>query len=164
LTPVTLLVVLHVFSTVATAGGVIGRNICSSQLARAEDLKTFLVLSDLTGRFELALVRPFSLLLFGSGVLLALLEGYPLFGFLQGGAVNWLLASNLLVLSIIGLIVFIFIPRDKVYAAALEESKTRGEITPALRATFSDPVLVWGHRWENFAGLAVIFLMIVKPF
>jgi hypothetical protein len=160
----TLLVVLHVFAAIATVAGVIGRDICSAQLARSEDLKTFLVLSDLTGRFEQVLVRPPSLVLFATGILLAFLQGYPLLGFLQGGAVNWLLVSNLLVLSIIGLIIFVFIPRDRVYSAALEDSKARGEITPALRATFSDPVLVWAHRWENLAGLAVIFLMIVRPF
>jgi hypothetical protein len=141
----------------------VGRNICSAQLARAEDLKTFLTLSDLTGRFELVLVRPASLVLFASGIILAFMEGYPMLGALQGGQVNWLFISNLLVLSIVALIIFVFIPRDKVYARALEESKASGEITPELRATFTDPVLKWAHRWENLAGLMVIFLMIAKP-
>jgi hypothetical protein len=164
MTLTTLLVVIHVFSAFATVAGIIGRNICSAQLARAQDLDMFLLLSDLTGRFEYVLVRGPSLVLFASGILLAFLEGYPLLGFVQGGAVNWLLVSNLLVLSIIGLIIFVFVPRDKVFAAALEDSKRKGLITPELRATFRDPVLIWAHRWENLAGLAVIFLMIVKPF
>jgi uncharacterized membrane protein len=108
-------------------------------------------------------VRPGSLLVAASGILLAFLEGYPLFGFLQGGSVNWLLLSNILVLSIVALIVFVFVPRGKVFDQILAEARAKNELTPALRATFHDPMVVWAHRWENFATLAIIYLMIAKP-
>ena len=159
-----LIVLVHIFSAFGTVAGMIGREVTSAQLARASDLRTFLALSQLTGRFDQRLVQPASMVLFVSGIVLAVLEGYPLLGFLQGGAVNWLLAANVLVLSIVALIVLVFVPRGRQYAEVLQEAETRGEITPTLRATLSDPVVVWAHRWENLAVGLVILLMVVKPF
>jgi len=159
-----LVVLVHIFSAFATVAGMIGREVTSAQLTRASDLRTFLALSQLTGRFDERLVQPASMVLFVSGIVLAIQEGYPLLGFLQGGAVNWLLAANGLVLSIVALIVLVFVPRGRRYAQALKEAEIRGEITPALGATLADPVVVWAHRWENLAVALVIFLMVVKPF
>ena len=39
------------------------------------------------------------------GIILALMAGFPILGFLQGASENWLLASNLLLLGVIVLMV-----------------------------------------------------------
>jgi uncharacterized membrane protein len=158
------IVVIHVMSSIALVGGMLGRELARVRLRRTTELNSFLVLLDLVGQFENILVRPGSLAVAASGILLAVLEGYPLFGFLQGGQVNWLFAANLLVLSIVAIIVLVFIPRGKRFDAQLAEAKRKGEITPDLRAEDADPVVVWAHRWENIAIFLVVFLMIAKPF
>jgi hypothetical protein len=144
--------------------GIVGREFARAQLRKTNDLPTFLGLLELVGRLDLVLVRPFSLALAASGILLAFLEGYPMLGFLQGGPVNWLLVANLLVLSIIALIVLVFVPRGRVFDQILADAKSKGTITPALRSEDAEPVVVWAHRWENVATLAILVLMIAKPF
>lgn len=158
------IVVVHVLSSIGMVAGIIGRELTRVQLRQLEDLPTFLSLLHLVGRFDNLLVRPFSLALAASGILLAFLEGYPMLGFLQGGQVNWLLTANLLVLSIIALIVLVFVPRGRVFDQILADAKSKGTITQALRAEDDGVVVVWAHRWENAATLLILILMIAKPF
>lgn len=158
-----LIVVVHVFSAIAMVAGLVARELTRMQMRKTNELAGYLTLLDMVGRFENILVRPGSMLIAVSGILLAVLEGYPLFGFLQGGQVNWLLISNLLVVSIVALIIFVFIPQGKQFDRLVAESKQKGEITPALRDEDGRPILVWAHRWENVATALILFLMIAKP-
>ena len=159
-----LLVFIHVMAAALLVAGIVGRQITRSQAAKTDDLRTFLGLSTLAGRFENLLVQPGSLVVILVGVVLAVMEGWPVFGFLQGGATNWLLVSNLLILSMIAEIIFIFVPRGKVYEKVLQAAVAKGEITPELQASFNDPVVYWAHRWEEIAIVLIIFLMVTKPF
>lgn len=159
-----LIVVVHVFSTLGMVAGIVGREITRRQMQVTTDFNTFMGLLGLAGRFDTGLVRPFSSALGLSGILLAVLEGYPLLGFLQGASQNWLLVANLLVLSIFFLIAFVFVPRGRRYDAILEEAKAKGEITQALRDEDREPVNLWAHRWENIATALIVLLMITKPF
>lgn len=159
-----LIIVVHVFGAMAMVAGVIGRELTRIQMRATHDFKTFLGLLELTGRFDKLLVQPTGFVIALSGIALAVIEGYPLFGFLQGGQVNWLLAANLLVITILLLVVFVFVPRGRRYDVMLQEAKRQGEITPALRAEDRDPVVVWAHRVENAATLLIVFLMVTKPF
>jgi hypothetical protein len=120
--------------------------------------------SALTGRFENNLVRPGSIVVIIAGIILAVIGGWPIFAVLQGGAANWLLVSNLLLLSIIAEIVFIFVLRGKVYEKVQQDAVARDGITPELRATFQDPVVRWAHLWEEISVILIIYLMIAKPF
>ena len=159
-----LLVAVHVIGTIVMVAGGIGRQFVRYQAQRAGDLNRFLARSVLAGRFETLMVRPGSLAVAASGIILAVLGGWPLFGFLQGAAANWMLVANLLVLSIILTIIFVFIPRGKIYEQLMQEAIAKGEITPALRASFNDPLVRRAHAWEAVATVAVIFLMFTKPF
>jgi hypothetical protein len=159
-----LLVVVHVFGAIALVAGLVGRQFARAQAKRAAEFDIFIAMQDLAGRFEFALVRPPGLFLAASGIALAYLQGYPLLGFLQGGRVNWLLASNLLVLSVVAVIAFIFIPRGKVYEQRLREAQREGQMTPALRATLEDPVVRAAHLWEGVAVAIIIVLMTTRPF
>lgn len=161
---ISLLVFIHVMSAFLMVAGIVGRQITRSQALKTGDLKVFLEMSTMAGRFENSLVRPGSMIVVVAGIILAVLGGWPIFGFLQGGSTNWLLVSNLLMLSIIAMIFVIFLPRGKVYEVVLQEAIARGEITPSLRASFQDPVVRWAHRWEEIAIILIIYLMIAKPF
>lgn len=158
------IVVVHVLSSIGMVTGIVGRELTRAQMRRTNALPTFLTLLELVSRFDNLLVRPFSMAIAASGILLAFLEGYPMLGFLQGGQVNWLLAANLLVLSMAALIVLVFIPRGKTFDQILADAQREGTITQALRSHDADPVQVWAHRWENVATLAILVLMIAKPF
>jgi uncharacterized membrane protein len=159
-----LIVVAHVFGAIAMVAGILARELTRMQMRRTNDFDVFLGLLVMVGRFDTILARPSSLVVALTGILLAWLQGYPLLGFLQGGQVNWLLVSNLLVISVILLIGLVFVPQGRQFEAILEDAKRKGEITPELRAEDARPLVVWAHRWENIAVALVVFLMIAKPF
>ena len=161
---ISILVFLHVMAAILLAAGIIGRQITRGQAGKTDDLPVFLGLSTLAGRFENLLVRPASLVVIIVGVILAARGGWPVFGFLQGGAVNWLLVSNLLIMSMVAEIIFVFLPRGKIYEKCLQDALVKGEITPDLRAAFDDPVVHWAHRWEEISLVVIIFLMVTQPF
>src|SRR5215471_833302 len=99
-----------------------------------------------------------------TGLAAAGLRGHSLFGFLRGEGPVWPFAALLIYLSIIPLIVLVFLPKGRVYQAALVEAESRGEVTSALRAAIEDPAVAAARGYE-FVMIAVLaFLMIVKPF
>jgi uncharacterized membrane protein len=155
---------LHVLSAMALVAGIVGRQLVRSQARKTADLKTFQELSALAGQFENKLVIPGSNLVFVFGLALALLQGWPILGFLQGAPQNWLLVSNLLLVSMILVIPLIFVPRGKLFEAALKEALEHGEITPPLTARYNDPVVRRAHLWEEISLAGIIILMITKPF
>lgn len=87
-----------------------------------------------------------------------------MFGFLQGASTNWLLVSTLLYLAIYPLVIFIFIPRGKIFGEALEDAVAKGEITTELRAAFHDPLVRVAHYAEAILVGAIVYLMVMKPF
>src|SRR6185369_9725248 len=94
--------------------------------------------------------RP-SIVVVGLGLFAAWRGGWPILGFLQGGSVNWVLASLVLYLSLVPLIVWVFLPRGRVFELALQEAVAGGRVTPALREAFADPVVTAAHAWELVA-------------
>ena len=164
MTWISFLVYFHVMAAILLVAGIVGRQVTRSQAQKTDDLQIFLGMSTLAGRFENLLVRPGSIAVVLIGVVVAVLEGWPIFGFLQGGAVNWLLVSNILILSMFAIIPLIFVPRGKAYEKALQDAAAKGAITPELRAAFQDPVVRWAHLWEEIALVLIIFLMVTKPF
>jgi len=91
-------------------------------------------------------------------------QGWPILGFLQGGAVNWVLVSILIYLSIMVFVVRVFLPRGKLSEAALQEAVARGQVTPRLTEAFNDRAVAAGHLYELVALVVIVYLMVVKPF
>ena len=100
----------------------------------------------------------------GLGLLAAWRGGWPILGFLQGGSANWILVSLVLYLTLVPLILWVFLPRGRVFEGALRDALAEGRVTPALRAAFADPVVAAAHAWELIAIVLVIALMVTKPF
>ena len=132
--------------------------------ARTDDLATLRTLAGLGGVFERAMVRPATFVVLVTGLVSAWARGWPILGFLQGGASNWVLAALLIYLSVIPLIIFVFVPKGRVYHMALEEASARGEVTAALRSAIDDPQVRAARGYEIFMILALVWLMITKPF
>lgn len=107
-------------------------------------------------------VIPGSILATIFGVLLALVAGVPMFGFLQGASSNWLLVANVLILSELVLVPGVFLPRGKIFGQHLEEAIRRGQVTPELRASMDDPVVCLSHVYELAATALIVILMVFK--
>ena len=56
-------------------------------------------------------------------------EGLPLLGPFVGAGANWLFVSLLLFLSVLPLVPLVFLPRGRVFEAALEEAEAAGVVT-----------------------------------
>lgn len=154
---------VHVASAIWFAAGLLGRWYALSASARASELKLTRAFADLSGRFENAMVIPGSVAVLLSGIVTALLGGFPLLGPIQGGP-SWLLAALLIFAAIMALVPTVFLPRGKIFGAALEDAAARDEVTPRLRTAFADPVTVRSH-WAELIGVgAILVLMVLKPF
>jgi len=156
--------ILHILAAMAFVTGIVGREITRSQARKTADLKIFQELSSLAGQFESKLVMPGSLLVLLFGLVLALIQKWPILGFLQGAPQNWLLVSNLLLVSMVLIVPTIFLPRGKVFETSLKEAVDQGVITPQLTLSFNDPLVRLAHRWEEISLLLLIILMVAKPF
>src|SRR5688500_12837600 len=110
------------------------------------------------------MVIPGNLAVIGFGVILALITGAPMLGFLQGASQNWLLLAN--VLLILGLVAvpLVFIPRGKKFDPILKDALLKGEMTRQLRGALDDPVVRFVHWYEMVSLVIVVALMVFKPF
>jgi len=160
----TLLRFLHVLSAFGLIAGILGRNITIGQAGRASEIRGIELLLRLASRFEMLMVRPGSLLVLVLGLGTAWRQGWPIFGTFEGAASNWLLASLGLYVTVILLVPLAFIPRGKRFDAALRDSIKAETITPKLRAALQDNVVRAAHAYEIGAGIAIIYLMVAKPF
>ena len=155
---------LHIISVIVAVGGLFARQLLRSYAQKAPDIRAFAEFSRAAGQLERLMVIPGmnAVLLFG--VILAVIGGLPIFGFLQGASQNWLLLSNLLLVGVLVIIPTVFIPRRKKYAPLLDAALAKGEITPELRAAMGDKIVRLAHWYEDFAVIAIAALMVLKPF
>jgi hypothetical protein len=158
-----LLIATHAFVGAVFLGGLIGRWIVLGLAERASSLTSMQLLTRTAAPFE-RIVIVGSMVVLVLGVLLALAQGRPFLGPLQGTPVDWLFASVVLFVSVLPLVPFVFIPRGKVFEAALAEAAALEQITPALRAAWRDPVVRAAHVYELLAVSAIFLLMVTKPF
>ena len=160
----TLIVTFHVLTVFWLVAGIIGRDVCGRQAARASDLASLRTLAGLGSLFERTMVRPATFIVLLTGLWAAWLRGWPILGSLQGGGTNWVLVALLVYLSVIPVIIFVFIPRGRVYQRALEDAHVKGEITPALRAALLDPAVAAARTYELVMVATLVWLMVARPF
>jgi hypothetical protein len=155
---------LHIASAIWFVGGILARQIVRAYAKRTDDVRRFATLSEAAGRIESTMVIPGNMAVIVFGVILGLLIGAPILGFLQGASRNWLLVSNIL-LIIAGLQVpLIFLPRGKKFDVILNDALAKGQMTPELRLHLDDPVVRLAHWYELVMIAVVVFLMVFKPF
>jgi hypothetical protein len=158
-----LLAVGHAVLGILFFCGLVGRAIVLALAERAETLGAMRTLAKSAAPFEWLVIRIGAIALL-SGLVVAIFQGRPVLGPIQGGHVDWLFASILLLLTTAPLPPLVFLPRGRVFGAALAEAMARDEVTPDLRAAWRDPVTRAAHVWELVAVSAVLVLMIAKPF
>ena len=155
---------LHIASAIWFIGGVLARQIVRAYAKRSDDVQRFAVMSEAAGRIESTMVIPGNFAVIVVGVILGLMTGAPILGFLQGASRNWLLVCNVLLLFGSLNIPLVFLPRGRIFDSALKDALARGQMTPELRASINDRIVRTVH-FEELSLLAVIvFLMVFKPF
>jgi hypothetical protein len=149
----------HISLAFAMVAGLTGRWILLTRAAGADDVERAHLLAETAGPFEriVQVVSP-TVVLFG--LVTAWAQGYPWLGLTTG----WMLLTMLLIIPIIVLIPTVFVPRGRVFEAAMAEARAAGTVTPALRAAWADPAVAMARRYEVGATAAIVFLMVVKPF
>ncbi len=154
---------LHIIAVAITIGGMFARQLVRGFAKRSDDIKTVASLTPVALRIDRTMVIPWSNLILVLGIILALMQQWPIFGFLQGAAQNWLLVSNILLIIMLALIPTIFIPHNKKVAALLQTALTEGRITPELSAALNDQRNRIAHHAEEIIVLAIAALMVLKP-
>lgn len=156
--------VLHVLIAIGFVSGLIGRAVILRLAARSSEVARLGPRLEASGIFERWLVIPGSMAILVSGILLAWLAGYPVFGFLRGHGPYWVPLAIFAFLTTVPWVPLVFLPRGAVFGAAIEASRKVGRITPELANEFSHPVVRAGHVYEFAVVLVLLFLMVAKPF
>jgi hypothetical protein len=155
--------IAHALTGILFVGGLVGRWIVLGLAERADTITSMRTLTRAAGPFERIVIQGGGLMA-GLGVVTALAQGRPFLGPLQGASVDWLFVSILLLLSVQPLVPLVFLPKGRVFAAALEDAANRDEVTPTLRAAWRDPLVRAAHVYELVIVTVVLVLMIAKPF
>src|SRR3990172_9224905 len=92
---------LHILCAMLMVGGMFARQMVRAYANKSGDVQIVASLLRAAGQVDRRLVIPSSNLVILIGIILALLVGWPILGFLQGASQNWLLLSNILVVAIL---------------------------------------------------------------
>ena len=155
---------LHITAVAITIGGMFARQLVRGIARKNDDIRTVASLTQAAVRMDRAMVIPGSNLMILFGILLAVMQKWPIFGFLQGADRNWLLVSNLLLIVMIVLIPGVFIPHNKKVESLLQTALTEERVTPELSAALNDRRNLLAHHVEEAIVLIVAALMVLKPF
>jgi len=154
----------HILAVAITIGGMFARQLVRGFAKRSDDIKTVASLTPVALRIDRTMVIPWSNLIFLLGIILALMQQWPIFGFLQGTAQNWLLVSNILLIIMLALIPTVFIPHNKKVETLLQTALADGRVTPELSAALNDKRNQRAHQAEEIIVLVIAALMVLKPF
>lgn len=155
---------LHILMAFLMVTGVMGRDLTFLRARSAGTLDATLALLHLSEFFERRMVIPGAILVFFFGLATALLQRWPILGFLQGGSVNWVLVSLMLFLLVQLFLVPELARRSRQRKHALDVAITSGTLTPELRAALNDPTVARLRTIELALIGMIIVLMVLKPF
>ena len=160
-----LMKLLHVLAAFWLISGVVGRGLAFWQARRADNVQAIHALLKVSEFFERYAVIPVSVAVLVFGLIVTWMQKWPLFGFLQGAASNWLLVSSLLYVGISTVIAPLgLVARRKERERAMQEALAQGTITLRLMAALNDRVVLWFRAGELATLVVIIILMVIKPF
>jgi len=155
---------LHILAVTITVGGMFARQLVRGLAKKSDDVKTVASLTNVAVRIDRAMVIPWSNAILVVGIILAVIQKWPVFGFLQGALQNWLLVSNVLLVMMLVLIPTVFVPHSKKVETILQSALAEGRITAELNAVLTDKKNKLAHHAEEIIVLIITALMVLKPF
>lgn len=155
---------LHILAVTITVGGMFARQLVRGLAKNSDDVKTVASLTIVAVRIDRAMVIPWSNAILVMGIILAVIQKWPIFGFLQGASQNWLLVSNLLLVMMLTLIPTMFVPHNKKVETILQTALAEGRVTSGLSAALDDNKNKLAHHAEEVIVLIITALMVLKPF
>lgn len=153
-----LLKLSHLVLAMALVAGLTGRWLMLRRAAASDDVEDSARIAELAGPFE-RLVIVSSMLVLPAGLATAWAQGYPWLGLTTG----WMLLTVLLIIPILVMVPTVFIPRGRVFEAAMADARAKGIVTPGLRRAFADPAVAFARRYEIAAIAIIVALMVLKP-
>jgi hypothetical protein len=153
----------HALLGVLFVGALVGRFIVLGMAERAATIADMRTLTRAAAPFERMVIGG-GMIMLALGVATAIAQGRPFLGPLQGAHVDWLFVSVVLVVVGFALPPLVFVPRGRVFEAALADAVAQDVVTPRLVAAWRDPVVRAAHLVELIAVGIVLALMISKPF
>jgi hypothetical protein len=161
----TLMKLLHVLAAFWFMSGLVGRDFAFWWAGKVKDVHAAHALLQVSEFFERYAVIPVSVAVLLFGLIVTWMQKWPLFGFLQGSASNWLLISFILFVGISVVIAPLgMVARRKERTRALEEALTQGTITLRLMAALHDKVVTRFRAAELVIVVVIIILMVTKRF
>ena len=154
----------HILAVAITLGGMFARQLVRANARKSDDVKVVASLTHLAVRLDRTMVIPWSNIMILMGIVLAVIQKWPIFGFLQGASQNWLFVSNILLIIMVIIIPAVFIPHNRKVEVLLQAALSDGRITPELTAALDNKVNKFGHLAEEAIILVVAALMVLKPF
>jgi uncharacterized membrane protein len=85
---------LHIIAVTITIGGMFARQLVRGFAKKSDEINVVASLTRVAVRIDRVLVIPWSNIMIVMGIILAVMQKWPIFGFLQGASQNWLLVSN----------------------------------------------------------------------
>ena len=155
---------LHILAVAITVGGMFARQLVRGLAKKSDDIKTVASLTNVAVRIDRAMVIPWSNAILFMGIILAVIQKWPILGFLKGASQNWLLASNILLIIMLALIPTMFIPHNKKVEPILRSALTEGRVTSELSGALDDKKNKLAHHAEEIIVLVIAALMVLKPF
>ncbi len=153
--------VLHILAVTAVIAGTVGRALIRARLLRLDDIHIAREFVDLEGHFDEWLVVRGSIVTLLTGLLLTWLGHWPL---VQSGVPTWTLVGAVLFLATIPLVIWVYIPRGKVFGKVFQDALAQKRVTVELRAALSDQVIRASYLYEYIMLPVVMTLMVIKPF
>jgi hypothetical protein len=69
-----------------------------------------------------------------------------------------------LVIAILVVVFALFVPNNRRLEPMIQSALAEGSVTPGPRDALNDKVMIWAHHFEEAAGVAIVALMVFKPF
>lgn len=153
--------VLHILAVAALIAGIVGRAFLRARLVRIDDIHTACEFIEVEGHFDEWLVVRGSIATLITGILLTWLGHWPL---VNAGLPTWMLVGTVLFLVTIPLVIWVYIPRGKVFGKVFQAALAQKRFTVELRAVLADQVIRASYLYEYIMVVVVITLMVMKPF
>ena len=154
----------HILAVALTLGGMFARQVVRAYARKSADVKVLASFTGLAVRLDRGMVIPWSNIMILMGIVLAVIQKWPIFGFLQGASQNWLFVSNVLLIVMVIIIPAVFVPHNRKVETLLQSALTEGRITPQLTSALDDQANRLAHYAEEAIILTVAALMVLKPF